>query len=198
MRVLVTGGGGFLGSGIAKSLHEKNNDVSILGRHRYSHLPKKIKSFQGDIRDIDFLVKVFSKLDTVFHTAAFPGIWGRKEDFYSINVNGTRNVIKACMLSGVKKLDPNISEKTDSGTKPARWLTSNARLVLFLFVLFHCENQVYQLLLQNLSLHTLCLKNLYQFFDYFPYLLHNRKAYNLHIFLSFPFYSIFYILLGNE
>ena len=104
MRVLVTGGGGFLGSGIAKSLHEKNNDVSILGRHRYSHLPKKIKSFQGDIRDIDFLVKVFSKLDTVFHTAAFPGIWGRKEDFYSINVNGTRNVIKACMLSGVKKL----------------------------------------------------------------------------------------------
>ena len=33
-------------------------------------------------------------------------------------------------------MDPNISEKTDSGTKPARWLTSNARLVLFLFVLF--------------------------------------------------------------
>ena len=104
MRVLITGGGGFLGSGIAKRLHEKNYDVSVLGRHHYSHLPKNIKSFQGDIRDFDFLVRVFADVDTVFHTAAFPGIWGRKEDFHTINVNGTRNVIKACLLGGVKKL----------------------------------------------------------------------------------------------
>ena len=104
MRALVTGGGGFLGSGIARALHENNHDVSIMGRHKYSHLPKDIKSFQGDIRDFAFLRKICSGVDTVFHTAAFPGIWGRAEDFYSINVDGTRNVIKACLLSGVQKL----------------------------------------------------------------------------------------------
>ena len=104
MRVLVTGGGGFLGSGIAQSLNKNNYDVSILGRHNYLHLPKSIRTFQGDIRDFDFLLKVFSNVDTVFHTAAFPGIWGRKEDFHTINVDGTRNVIKACLLAGVKKL----------------------------------------------------------------------------------------------
>jgi nucleoside-diphosphate-sugar epimerase len=104
MRALVTGGGGFLGSGIARSLLENNHDVSILGRHQYSYLPKDIKSFQGDIRDLDFLRKIFSGVDTVFHTAAFPGIWGRAEDFYSINVDGTLNVIRACMLCGVQKL----------------------------------------------------------------------------------------------
>jgi len=104
MRALVTGGGGFLGGGIARALHENNHDVSIVGRRLYSHLPKDIKSFQGDIRDFDFLRKSFSGVDTVFHTAAFPGIWGRAEDFYSINVDGTHNVIKACLLGGVQKL----------------------------------------------------------------------------------------------
>ena len=104
MRALVTGGGGFLGGGIARALHENNHDVSIVGRRKYSHLPKDIKSFQGDIRDFDFLRKSFSGVDTVFHTAAFPGIWGRAEDFYSINVDGTHNVIKACLLGGVQKL----------------------------------------------------------------------------------------------
>jgi len=104
MRVLVTGGGGFLGSGIAKSLHEKQHDVTVVGRHHYSHLPKGIKLFQGDIRDFDFLHKVIAGMDAVFHTAAFPGIWGRAEDFYSINVDGTRNVIKACLINAVPKL----------------------------------------------------------------------------------------------
>ena len=104
MRALVTGGGGFLGGGIARSLHKQNYDVSVLGRHHYSHLPKGIKSFQGDIRDFDFLCKVFANVDTVFHTAAFPLIWGREEDFYSINIDGTRNVIKACLICGVQKM----------------------------------------------------------------------------------------------
>ncbi len=104
MRALVTGGGGFLGSGIAKALHENQHNVSVVGRHHYSHLPKGIKLFQGDIRDFDFLRKIASGIDAVFHTAAFPGIWGNAEDFYSINVEGTRNIIKACLLNGVQKL----------------------------------------------------------------------------------------------
>ena len=104
MRALVTGGGGFLGSGIATALHKKNHEVFVVGRHHYSHLPKPIKSFKGDIRDFDFLRKVFAGVDTVFHTAALPGIWGKAEDFYSINVDGTQNVIKACLLCGVQKL----------------------------------------------------------------------------------------------
>ena len=104
MRALVTGGGGFLGSGIAKSLHEKQHDVTVIGRNHYSHLPKAIKQFQGDIRDLDFLRKTHAGIDAVFHTAAFPAIWGQAEDFYSINVDGTRNIIKACLLTGVPKL----------------------------------------------------------------------------------------------
>jgi nucleoside-diphosphate-sugar epimerase len=104
MRVLVTGGGGFLGSGIARSLHEKLHEVCVIGRNYYSHLPKDIKQFQGDIQDFEFLSNKFSNIDVVFHTAAYPRIWGRREDFYAINVDGTRNVIKACLIAGVQKL----------------------------------------------------------------------------------------------
>ncbi len=104
MRALVTGGGGFLGSGIAKALHEKQHDVTVVGRRRYSHLPKEIKLFQGDVRDFDFLCKTMAGMDAVFHAAAFIKIWGRSEDFYSINVDGTRNVIKACLINKVPKL----------------------------------------------------------------------------------------------
>jgi 2-alkyl-3-oxoalkanoate reductase len=104
MRALVTGGGGFLGSGIVRSLLKKKHIVSVVGRHQYFHLPKGVNSFQGDIRDFDFLRKAFVDIDVVFHTAAFPGVWGKAEDFYSINVNGTSNVIKACLLGGVQRL----------------------------------------------------------------------------------------------
>ena len=88
MRALVTGGGGFLGSGIAKSLHEKQHDVTVVGRHHYSHLPRGIKQFQGDIRNFDFLRKIIVGMDAVFHTAAFPGIWGRRSEERRVGKEG--------------------------------------------------------------------------------------------------------------
>ena len=104
MRALVTGGGGFLGSGIAKSLHNKQHDVTIVGRRDYPKIPEGIKRQKGDIRDFEFLRQSIKGIDAVFHTAAFPGIWGKSDDFYTINVDGTRNVIKSCLINGVQKL----------------------------------------------------------------------------------------------
>ena len=51
MQALVTGGGGFLGGGIARALLKEGNNISVIGRGRYPHLPSSIKVFQGDIRD---------------------------------------------------------------------------------------------------------------------------------------------------
>jgi 2-alkyl-3-oxoalkanoate reductase len=102
MRALVTGGGGFLGSGITNALLKKGNEVSVMGRGRYPHLPASVKILQGDIRDSDFVNTSLENIDTVFHTAAIPGIWG--QDFFSINVQGTENIIKACQNNLVRKL----------------------------------------------------------------------------------------------
>ena len=51
MQALVKGGGGFLGSSIARALLKQGNNVSVIGRSHYTHLPSSIKIFQGDIRD---------------------------------------------------------------------------------------------------------------------------------------------------
>jgi 2-alkyl-3-oxoalkanoate reductase len=102
MRALVTGGGGFLGSGITNALLKKGNEVSVMGRGRYPHLPNSIKILQGDIRDSDFVNASLENIDTVFHTAAIPGIWG--QDFFSINVQGTENIINACKKNLVRRL----------------------------------------------------------------------------------------------
>ena len=102
MRVLVTGGGGFLGSGITKALLKEDNEVSVMGRGRYPHLPASVKILQGDIRDSEFVNLSLENIDTVFHTAAIPGIWGK--DFFSINVQGTENIISACQNNSVRRL----------------------------------------------------------------------------------------------
>ena len=98
----MTGGGGFLGSGITKALLKEGNEVSVMGRGRYPHLPASVKILQGDIRDSNFVNSSLVNIDTVFHTAAIPGIWGK--DFFSINVQGTENIISACQKNSVRKL----------------------------------------------------------------------------------------------
>jgi nucleoside-diphosphate-sugar epimerase len=102
MRALVTGGGGFLGSGITKALLKEGNEVSVMGRGLYPHLPASVKILQGDIRDSEFVNSSLENIDTVFHTAAIPGIWGK--DFFSVNVQGTENIISSCQNNSVRRL----------------------------------------------------------------------------------------------
>tara|TARA_B100000686_G_scaffold153032_1_gene160398 strand:- start:927 stop:1919 length:993 start_codon:yes stop_codon:yes gene_type:complete len=104
MHALVTGGGGFLGSGIVLGLLKGGYDVSVIGRRNYFHLPESAKILKGDIRDFDFVNKSLKNIDVLFHTAAIPGIWGPAKDFYSINVQGTENIIGACRKNRVRKL----------------------------------------------------------------------------------------------
>ena len=104
MHVLVTGGGGFLGSAITKALIQKGNNVTVIGRRKYLHLPPSVKALQGDIRDYEFIKSCSKDVDVVIHTAAFPGIWGPAHEFFSINVQGTKNIIKACRYNSIPKL----------------------------------------------------------------------------------------------
>jgi len=104
MRVLVTGGGGFLGSCIAKKLHARGDQVIVLGRRKYSHLSAGIESIVCDVRDKEGVASALKGCDAVFHTAAIPGVWGDYETYYGVNVEGTRHVIEGCREHAVKKL----------------------------------------------------------------------------------------------
>ena len=59
---------------------------------------------RGDIRDLSFLAGAFAGCDTVFHVAAKAGIWGSRQEYFSINLTGSENVIAACRRNRVAKL----------------------------------------------------------------------------------------------
>jgi nucleoside-diphosphate-sugar epimerase len=102
---LVTGGGGFLGGGIANALHTSNHVVRSFSRQRYKSLDAKgIEQMTGDLADADAVDRACAGMDVVFHVAAKAGVWGPHRDYYRANVIGTRNVIHACRRHGIDKL----------------------------------------------------------------------------------------------
>ncbi|WP_299976478.1 NAD-dependent epimerase/dehydratase family protein [Desulfobacula sp.] len=103
--VLVTGGGGFLGKAIVKKLVKKNLSVTSFSRNFYPDLENLgVLQIQGDLADKNAVAKAFRNIDSVFHVAAKPGIWGPFEEFFQANVTGTENVIFACLENKIKQL----------------------------------------------------------------------------------------------
>ncbi len=104
-RVLVTGGGGFIGLALVCELCRQGVEVRVLGRHRYPAAEAAgATCVQGDIRDLDTVTRAAAGCDTVFHVAAKAGIWGPFQEYYSVNVQGTLNVLAACRKKGVQNL----------------------------------------------------------------------------------------------
>ncbi len=105
MKILVTGGGGFLGRSIVEQLLARGDEVSIIARSDYPEIRELgATTFQGDLGDRAALDEAFAGQDAVMHTAAKAGVWGDRADFVRSNVTATENVIDACRANGVKKL----------------------------------------------------------------------------------------------
>jgi 2-alkyl-3-oxoalkanoate reductase len=103
--VLVTGGGGFLGKAIVKRLIEAGKNVRSFSRSFYPELKSMgVDQIQGDIGDHSAVRKACHGIQTVFHVAAKPGVWGNYKDYYKTNVTGTKNVIEACNTHNISKL----------------------------------------------------------------------------------------------
>lgn len=105
MNVLVTGGGGFMGMALIKRLISEGHKITSFSRRVYPlHWALGISSIQGDIRNQEAIEKACRNRDVVFHLAAKVGIWGAYDDYYSINVTGTQNLINACRNQGVSRI----------------------------------------------------------------------------------------------
>ncbi|MBI4791912.1 MAG: NAD-dependent epimerase/dehydratase family protein, partial [Deltaproteobacteria bacterium] len=69
-RVIVTGGGGFVGKAVVRLLLARGIEVTVIGRNPYPDIVTMgARVACGDIRDRDFLTAVFRYHDTVFHVA---------------------------------------------------------------------------------------------------------------------------------
>lgn len=105
MKVLVTGGGGFLGSRIVLNLLDEGHSVVAYQRSdhpRLRHLGVDVK--QGSLTEKDVLTSALTGCDAVIHTAAKAGVWGPRSEYFRTNVEGTRTLIEAMQSIGITKL----------------------------------------------------------------------------------------------
>lgn len=106
MKVLVTGGSGFIGSHVVDKLRNKGADVRVYD----AIIPafrKDIEFYQGSILDIDALGFAMSGIDAVMHLAAIADVkdvFNRPHYAESINVRGTINVLEAARRAKVKRV----------------------------------------------------------------------------------------------
>jgi dihydroflavonol-4-reductase len=106
-RYLVTGATGFLGRHLVRALLDKGHPVSALVRKKVSstELPTGVAQIEGDVLDLASIEKALAGCEGVFHCA---GKVSRKpedaEALYKLHVDGTKNVIAACIARGVRRV----------------------------------------------------------------------------------------------
>ncbi len=93
MRVLVTGGTGYLGRASVRAFHARGHDLVVFARSATrSGLPGAL--VDGDVRDRGALERAAAGCDAIAHAAALVSIWRRRSaDFDDVNVGGLRNVL---------------------------------------------------------------------------------------------------------
>ncbi|MDY7082049.1 MAG: NAD-dependent epimerase/dehydratase family protein [Halobacteria archaeon] len=105
MKHLVTGGGGFVGRYIVERLVGRGDDVSIFCRGSYPEIEEMgVDVIRGNLKNAEDVSDAVEGHDAVFHVASKIDMWGRYDDFYEINVEGTEHVIDACLEHDVSDL----------------------------------------------------------------------------------------------
>jgi nucleoside-diphosphate-sugar epimerase len=116
MRVLVTGGSSLIGAGVAAALLARGDDVVVQQRSRCETLD--VRQQLGDIRDLAVVMAAAEGCDAIVHLAAKVGVVGDWEEYRSINVDGTRNVLSAAQRLGIGRLVHVSSPSVAHGGEP--------------------------------------------------------------------------------
>ena len=104
---LVTGGTGLVGSHLIKALLHEDKKVKALYRKTIPQFEgsSKVIWVQGDVLDVFDLDKAMEEVEHVYHCAAVVSFHeSSKHEMFKINVDGTANVVNACIDNSVKKL----------------------------------------------------------------------------------------------
>jgi len=103
MKILVTGGAGFIGSHIVEYLTQRGDQVTVLDNlsngkiQNLSKVSDDINFVNGDIRDYKLIEELVKDVDGVFHEAALvsvPESFKMQTEYFDVNVNGTENILK--------------------------------------------------------------------------------------------------------
>jgi len=106
--ILLTGATGFLGRHIVDELLAEGYDLRLLIRDpQHRKLPWKamVEIVEGNVLDIESIDRAMAGIETVIHAAAEVSYWKRRHTpMYQVNVQGTANLVNACLEHHTKKL----------------------------------------------------------------------------------------------
>ncbi|MBE7435136.1 MAG: NAD-dependent epimerase/dehydratase family protein [Anaerolineales bacterium] len=110
MKYLVTGGAGFIGSHISRSLLELGHSVRVFdnfssGRHENLE-GLDVEILEGDLRDASAVARAVSGMEVIFHEAAFvsvPESMEKPQECFDVNVTGTSILFEAARAAGVRR-----------------------------------------------------------------------------------------------
>ena len=140
MKVLLTGGSGFLGRGIIK--HWPENEYIVYSRDEYKQdmarrvlgNPQNVSWVLGDVLDVNHLHYAMRDADLVIHTAAIkyiPEAEFNVRECVRVNVDGSRNVIDAAIKAGVSRV---VGISTDKAVEPVNVYGMTKALMERMFV----------------------------------------------------------------
>jgi dihydroflavonol-4-reductase len=106
--ILVTGASGFVGSAVVRHLIKAGHQVRALVRptsSRTNLAELRVEIVEGDLRDVESLIRAMTSIRYVFHVAADYRLWARNpQDIVRTNVEGTRNLMTAALRAGVERI----------------------------------------------------------------------------------------------
>ncbi len=113
MKVLVTGGGGFIGSNVVRALLARGDDVRVLdnfstgSRANLAELENDVQLVEGDLRSYERVHAAVRGAEVVFHQGALPSVPRSVQDpltTTAVNIEGTLNVLLTARDEGVRRI----------------------------------------------------------------------------------------------
>lgn len=112
-KILITGGGGFIGLHLARDLVDRGQEVLLVRRHPFEvpsflvpYIDKQAKVALGDIGELSFLYSLIKEHDvnSIIHTAALHEATGSLYKTLKVNLEGTTEVLEAARIFGLRRV----------------------------------------------------------------------------------------------
>ena len=125
MRILVTGGTGFIGTHVVRRALAAGHEVVVVARKTGGVVPSRAHFFVGDVTQPETLHRAMAGVDAVVHAAAAVGGLASAADHRRVTVMGTANVLDAAVRAGVSRF---VHVSTLAVHEPAPWIRDDSPL----------------------------------------------------------------------